>query len=79
MRNHQRQTPPSGASLPLALVKPEGREGTADLLIARKPSENPMFGEALMEEICERSNRRQALKRVVENQRAPGVDNMSTG
>ena len=79
MRNHQRQTTPSGASLPLALVKPEGREGTADLLIARKPSENPMFGEALMEEICERGNRRQALKRVVENQGAPGVDNMSTG
>ncbi|MEM6434739.1 MAG: group II intron reverse transcriptase/maturase [Cyanobacteria bacterium P01_D01_bin.115] len=79
MSNEQRQTTPIGASLAPALVKPEGREGTADLLIARQPSETPMFGEALMEAICERSNRRQALKRVVENQGAPGIDNMSTG
>ena len=78
MSNKPRQTTPNGASFIRDLVKPEGGKGMADLLIARKPSESPMFGETMMEEICERRNRREALKRVEENQGAPGVDGMST-
>jgi len=36
-----------------------------------------MFGETLMEEICERSNMRAALQRVRENKGSPGVDHMT--
>lgn len=78
MSNSPRQTIHKRISLRPISVKPEGIEGTADLLIARTPSESPMFGETLMEEICERSNLEQALKRVVGNQGASGVDSMST-
>ena len=78
MSNNRRQTTLKRASYIRDLVKPEGGKGTADLLIARKPSENLMFGEALMEEVCERRNRREALKRVEENQGGAGVDGMST-
>jgi RNA-directed DNA polymerase len=59
------------------MVQPSGREATADLLIARQPSERPMFNPNLMEAICERSNLIRALERVVQNHGAPGVDGMS--
>lgn len=36
-----------------------------------------MFGHNLMEEVCERSNLKLALKRVKQNGGAPGVDGMS--
>jgi RNA-directed DNA polymerase len=37
-----------------------------------------MFGTTLMEEICERGNLERALKRVISNQGAAGIDGMST-
>jgi RNA-directed DNA polymerase len=37
-----------------------------------------MFTEELMEEICEAKNLRNALTRVIENDGAPGIDNMQT-
>lgn len=36
-----------------------------------------MFGETLMEEICERSNLRAALPRVRANRGSPGIDHMT--
>jgi RNA-directed DNA polymerase len=36
-----------------------------------------MFGQQLMEEVCERSNLQLALKRVRQNGGSPGVDGMS--
>ena len=77
MSNNQRQNPSQEAFPALGPVKPGGRAGMADLLIAGEPSERPMFGQTTMEEICERSNLRLALKRVMQNQGAPGVDGMT--
>lgn len=44
--------------------------------IATSPPENPSLPKRLLEEICERSNLLQALRRVVSNQGSPGVDGM---
>lgn len=59
-------------------VKPYGSEGMADLLITRQRTQSPMFKAELMEEICERKNLEEALKRVKGNRGAPGVDGMGT-
>ena len=60
-----------------AEVKPRGPGAKADLPIARRDSENQMFGSDLMEEICGRDNLRAALKRVRSNKGDPGVDGMA--
>jgi len=49
----------------------------AESLVAREKSQSPMFGQQLMEEVCERSNLQLALKRVRQNGGSPGVDGMS--
>lgn len=77
MSDSKRQITSQEAFSSSGVVKPQGREDTADLLIAGQPSEHPMFTLNLMEEICERSNLMSALKRVVRNHGAPGVDGMS--
>jgi RNA-directed DNA polymerase len=59
-----------------AEVKPRGRGARVDSLPARPPSERPMFGENLMEEMCERGNMRAALQQVRANQGSPGIDDM---
>jgi RNA-directed DNA polymerase len=51
-------------------------EGT-ESLTAKRPAENPAIGESLMEEVCERENCEQALKRVKANKGSPGVDGMT--
>jgi RNA-directed DNA polymerase len=51
------------------------REGT-EALKAMRQDESLTRSEQLMEEICERENLRQALKRVKGNKGAPGVDGM---
>ena len=58
-------------------VNPEDLAVSADLSIAAEPSESPMFNQQLMEEICNRENLKQALKRVQQNRGSPGVDGMS--
>lgn len=58
-------------------VKPQGPGARAELPVARPPTENPMFGETLMEEVCERRNMLAALKQVRANQGSPGSDGMS--
>lgn len=59
-----------------AEVKPWGPGAKADLPVAGRDSESPMFGADLMEAICERDNLRAALKRVRSNKGSPGMDGM---
>jgi len=44
---------------------------------AKRGTENPAITESLMEEVCERENCKQALKRVKANKGSPGVDGMT--
>jgi RNA-directed DNA polymerase len=68
--------PLEGASNREVGVKPGGPGARADSAAARHASERPMFGETLMEEVCERSNLQAALKRVRQNKGSAGVDGM---
>jgi RNA-directed DNA polymerase len=51
-------------------------EGTELPTAARAP-ESPATRESLMEEVCERENLKQALRRVLANKGSPGVDGMT--
>ena len=51
----------------------EGTESSA----AKRGTESPAITEQLMEEVCERENCKQALKRVKANKGSPGVDGMT--
>ncbi len=73
----ERQRSPERTSNREAEVQPRGPGETADSLVARRRTESPMFGEQLMEEICQRSNLKAALKRVRANGGSPGVDGMT--
>jgi len=57
-------------------VKPWGPVAKADLPIANRSAESPMFDAELMEVICDRDNLRKALRRVRSNKGSPGVDGM---
>jgi len=57
-------------------VKPRGPGARIDAFLTRLPTERPMFGENLMEEMCERGNMRAALQQVRANQGSPGIDDM---
>src|SRR5216683_981767 len=46
-------------------------------LTAKRGTESPAITERLMEEVCERENCKQALRRVRANKGSPGVDRMS--
>ena len=66
--DQQRQRSPRRTSNRTAgSVRPQGSGETADSSLARGRTEGPMFGENLMEEICERSNLEAALRRVRAN------------
>jgi RNA-directed DNA polymerase len=52
------------------------QEGT-ESLAGKRGAESPAITEQLMEEVCERVNCKQALKRVKANQGSPGVDGMT--
>jgi RNA-directed DNA polymerase len=52
---------------------PEGTESSA----GKRGTENPAIAEQLMEEVCERENCQQALKRVKANKGSAGVDGMT--
>jgi RNA-directed DNA polymerase len=51
-------------------------EGT-ELPVAKRQPQSPTQTESLMEEVCQRDNLWQALKRVQVNKGAPGVDGMT--
>jgi RNA-directed DNA polymerase len=51
-------------------------EGT-ESLVAKRPAESPAESERLMEEVVERENLKEALKRVRANKGSPGVDGMT--
>src|SRR5580700_4075392 len=51
-------------------------QGTELPTAARAP-ESPATNESLMEEVCERENLKQALRRVLANKGSPGVDGMT--
>jgi RNA-directed DNA polymerase len=55
-----------------------GGEGT-ETPTAKRTYESPADTEGLMEEVCERGNCQQALKRVKGNKGSPGVDGMTVG
>jgi len=69
--------PRQGAFNPEVEVKPQGPGARAGSPTARHPSQRPMFGENLMEEVCDRNNLLAALKRVRQNKGSPGVDGMT--
>jgi RNA-directed DNA polymerase len=52
------------------------REGT-ETLAAKREDESPAIDEQLIEEVCERENCKQALKRVEANKGSPGADGMT--
>ncbi len=52
---------------------PEGTEA----FVASREIESPAFSEQLMETVCQPSNLRQALQRVMSNKGSPGVDGMT--
>ena len=54
-------------------IIPAGTESST----AKCGTENPAIIERLMEEVCERENCKQALKRVKANKGSPGVDGMT--
>jgi RNA-directed DNA polymerase len=61
----------AGSEAPLA-----GTKG-AETPRAERGTEGPAGNQRMMEEVCERENRREALKRVRSNQGSPGIDGMT--
>ncbi len=53
------------------------RDVSSEEFIALRLSESPAGQIRLMESICERSNMRRAIRRVIKNKGAPGVDGMT--
>jgi RNA-directed DNA polymerase len=53
------------------------RDTSSEEFIASRLSESPTGQIRLMESICERSNVRRAIRRVIKNKGAPGVDGMT--
>jgi RNA-directed DNA polymerase len=79
-RDAQRQQKtPTGACLREEAVKPQGTAGgqSAPSAQPERPSPGSRF-EALLEQMVERNNMLEALKRVEKNDGAPGMDGMET-
>jgi RNA-directed DNA polymerase len=56
---------------------PKGLVEGTESLTAKRGTESPAIGEQLMEEVCERENRRQALARIKANKGSAGMDGMT--
>lgn len=59
------------------LSQTASRDTSSEEFIAARLSESPAGQIRLMESICERNNMRSAIKRVIQNGGAPGVDGMT--
>ncbi len=56
---------------------PTAAEEGTESFAAKRTAESPAITEQLMEEVCERENCKQALRRVKVNEGSPGVDGMT--
>ena len=56
---------------------PKGLQEGTESSTGKRGTESPAIAEQLMEEVCERENCKQALKRVKANKGSPGVDGMT--
>jgi RNA-directed DNA polymerase len=66
------------SSPPAGEAREAGREGTESFPAVHEP-ESPASTNRLMEEVCERENLKEALRRVKANKGSPGVDGMTVG
>jgi RNA-directed DNA polymerase len=66
------------SSSPAGEAREAGREGTESFPVMRGP-ESPASTNRLMEEVCERENLKEALRRVKANKGSAGVDGMTVG
>src|SRR5713101_1648730 len=66
------------SSSPAGEAREAGREGT-ESFPAVHGTESPASTNRLMEEVCERGNLKEALRRVKANKGSPGVDGMTVG
>jgi len=66
------------SSSPAGEAREAGREET-ESRPARNDPESPASTNRLMEEVCERENLKEALRRVKANKGSPGVDGMTVG
>ena len=66
------------SSTPAGEAREAGREETESLSTANDP-ESPASTNRLMEEVCERENLKEALRRVKANKGSAGVDGMTVG
>jgi len=56
---------------------PPGEQEGTEAPMTRRETEDPAGNQRVMEEVCERENRREALKRVRANKGSPGLDGMT--
>src|SRR6204780_4292794 len=81
LRNDMRQnfqTELDFSPTPAGEAREAGREETESLSTANDP-ESPASTNRMMEEVCERENLKEALRRVKANKGSPGVDGMTVG
>ena len=72
------QTELNFSSTPSGEARETGREETESLSTTHDP-ESPASTNQLMEEVCERENLKEALRRVKANKGSAGVDGMTVG
>jgi RNA-directed DNA polymerase len=72
------QTELDFSSMPAGEAREAGREETESLSTANAP-QSPASTNRLMEEVCERENLKEALRRVKANKGSAGIDGMTVG
>ena len=77
-RQQNIQTELNLSSTPAGEAREAGREETESLSTVHAP-ESPASTDRLMEEVCERENLKEALRRVKANKGSAGVDGMTVG